>query len=454
MFTQLRIRNFKAWQDTGEIRLAPLTVFFGTNSSGKSSLLQFLLMLKQTVQSTDYKRVLHLGDPHSLVDLGSWRDVVFRHEEQRTLGFEFSWESSPLFIGEKEPKRRFEAEIAVSGNAPATLCVKSFKYHVQLPAAKGFSLGIERNDGGLYRPSSGGDAVLHPDRQDWQLPAPSRFYGFPLEMRGVADNIQINDTMYKLQRQLESVSYLGPMRQRPARWYSWSEAAPEDVGPEGQQAVAALLAARERQIILGDPASGKGESIFEKNIAIWLKEMGLLNAFKVRKIDESRKLYEISVQAAGTEDVVNLADVGFGVSQVLPVLVQLLYPEPRSTLLFEQPEIHLHPKAQSVLADVFIDALYAVEGIEPRGVQLLVETHSEHFLRRLQRRVAEERLKPEDVALYFCKPGPEGSTLEQLKLDKYGNITNWPENFFGDEVGDLFAMTDAAMKRQLAQEGE
>ncbi|MFY0576768.1 AAA family ATPase [Cystobacter fuscus] len=69
MLTQLRIRNFKAWQDTGNIRLAPLTVFFGTNSSGKTSLLQFLLMLKQTVQSPDRRRVLHFGDKHSLVNL-------------------------------------------------------------------------------------------------------------------------------------------------------------------------------------------------------------------------------------------------------------------------------------------------------------------------------------------------------------------------------------------------
>jgi predicted ATPase len=91
MLTKLNIRNFKAWRDTGEIRLAPITVFFGTNSSGKSSLLQLLLMLKQTAESPDRRRVLHPGDFNTPVELGTYRDLVFEHDIGNRISFRLEW---------------------------------------------------------------------------------------------------------------------------------------------------------------------------------------------------------------------------------------------------------------------------------------------------------------------------------------------------------------------------
>lgn len=86
----------------------------------------------------------------------------------------------------------------------------------------------------------------------------------------------------------------------------------------------------------------------------------------------------------------DLPDVGFGISQVLPVLVQCFYAPEGSIILIEQPEIHLHPNAQSTLADVMIDVINSKENGTDRDIQLVIETHSEHFLRRLQRRIAED----------------------------------------------------------------
>jgi predicted ATPase len=144
-----------------------------------------------------------------------------------------------------------------------------------------------------------------------------------------------------------------------------------------------------------------------------------------------------------------ITDVGFGVSQVLPVLVQSYYARPHSTVIFEQPEIHLHPRVQADLADVFIDAARYGQ------VQFIVESHSEHFLRRLQRRVAEATtITNDDVALYTCDVEAARSTIQELKVDDYGNITNWPKDFFGDEMGELAAMTLAGLKRQEARESD
>jgi predicted ATPase len=91
MLTSLKAERFKSWQDTGEIRFAPLTTFFGTNSSGKTSLLQLLLMFKQTVESTDRSQILHFGDRRSLVELGTYTDVIHRHEPDGELKWEMGW---------------------------------------------------------------------------------------------------------------------------------------------------------------------------------------------------------------------------------------------------------------------------------------------------------------------------------------------------------------------------
>jgi predicted ATPase len=147
---------------------------------------------------------------------------------------------------------------------------------------------------------------------------------------------------------------------------------------------------------------------------------------------------------------VALPDVGFGVSQVLPALVQAFYYAPGSTVWMEQPEIHLHPQVQAELADVFISAIHAYEDGQPRNVQLIIETHSEHLLNRLQRRIAEGELRADEVAIYFAKSTDAEATLETLQVDEFGEITNWPRDFFGDEMADIVARTEAAARRRLA----
>jgi predicted ATPase len=130
------------------------------------------------------------------------------------------------------------------------------------------------------------------------------------------------------------------------------------------------------------------------------------------------------------------------------VIVQCFYAAPHTTILLEQPEIHLHPRVQAELADLFIEAIQSRENGKDRSIQLIVESHSEHLLRRLQRRVAEGAVKPEEVALYFCEAGPQGAKLRPLEVNLFGDIENWPDDFFGDEIGELAARMDAAAKRE------
>jgi predicted ATPase len=219
-----------------------------------------------------------------------------------------------------------------------------------------------------------------------------------------------------------------------------------DVGQKGEQAIPALLAARAENLKSGRGVGRRRRyKPIEQRIAEWLKTMGLVDSFTLQPLAANRKEYEIRVKRSPSSAEVALTDVGFGVSQVLPVLVLCYFVPEHSTLLLEQPEIHLHPSVQADLADVFIDV------VTNRNVQIVLESHSEHLLRRLQRRVAEERMDADQTALYFCTMSEGTSRLHPLQLDVFGNILNWPDGFFGDEIADLAAMTEAAASRRMAQ---
>ncbi len=127
--------------------------------------------------------------------------------------------------------------------------------------------------------------------------------------------------------------------------------------------------------------------------------------------------------------------------------MQSFYTAPHSTVVIEQPELHLHPRVQAYLANLFTEAILARQDGEDRNVQFLIESHSEHFVYRLQRLIAEEVLKPDQVALYFCQAGHSGSRIEPLKLDEFGDISNWPDEFFGEEMEDVRLRLKAAADR-------
>ena len=189
---------------------------------------------------------------------------------------------------------------------------------------------------------------------------------------------------------------------------------------------------------------------FEAVIGTALKKMGLIEEYRINRI-ENRQDYEVKVKIKGSSEYVSLPDVGFGVSQVLPVIVQLFYAPSGSVIFIEQPEIHLHPKAQTLLADVIIDAVNMRENSEDRKIQVIIETHSEYLLRRLQMRISDETMKSEDLRAYFAHNKTSGSVLEELKVDTYGNILNWPEGFFGDMEKDMYDQAMNAMNRRIEE---
>lgn len=215
------------------------------------------------------------------------------------------------------------------------------------------------------------------------------------------------------------------------------------MGRRGELVIDALLFSRERgEKIYRERGREKKKITVEEYVAYWLKELELISEFRVEQISRGGNLYQVKLKISARGPEVLITDVGFGVSQILPVITLCYYVPPGSTLLIEQPEIHLHPKVQAGLADVFIDA------IEKKNIQIILESHSEHLLRRLQRRIAEEKFADRSAVLYFCERINGESTLKKLDLDSFGKIRNWPKGFFGDEMTELAAMSEAVIKRK------
>ena len=458
MLTSLRIKNFKAWRDTGPIRLAPLTVIFGANSAGKSSLGHLLLGLKQTALSTDRKRALHLGDTTSLIDLGTFADCLNGHDLSKTLDFELGW-SLPKSMDVKDPMdstQRFtgnQINLAVRLSAGKTGQPEVTTLNYALRNAEGVVLDValSRGDDRKFSLQSVKYQFKMADGRKWPLDEPEKFYRVSdLSIARFKNAGFLTDFALATENLLGSIAYLGPLRNHPQRTYQWSGDTPEGVGQTGEATVAAILAAQHEGRML-NRGPKKARQAFTPFIAGWLKDLGVIHSFLVKPVAEGRKEYEVLVKTHAGALEVKITDVGFGVSQVLPALVQAFYCPPHSTVWMEQPEIHLHPQVQAELADVFISAIKAREHGKERDVQLIIESHSEHLLNRLQRRIAEGALAPDDVAIYFCRRSGSSTELEPLRVNMFGEIENWPENFFGDEMADISARTLAAMGAKKRQ---
>lgn len=447
MLSELRFTNFKSWSRIN-MKCGLITGVFGTNSSGKTSVIQFLLLMRQTKDATD--RAISLELNGNLVQLGTIKDAIHRHDETQLIEFtlEFALNSE---LSLNDPSRKKNTLVAKSRvlSFSATIGV-----HKEAPVAQRLSYQLDRllfelaprNEDKLQyelrvTPIEGRTsdfAFVRTQGRPWQLPGPIKTYAFPDQARTYFQNAGfLADIEAAYEAALNGLFYLGPLREFPKRDYLWARSRPTDVGQRGEKVIDAILAATQAGETRNLKNKGR-KMVFQEIIAFWLREMGLIDSFTVVEIAPGSNRWQAKVRTRAGASEVLLTDVGFGVSQVLPVVTLLQYVPEGSTVILEQPEIHLHPLAQAGLADVIIQAA------THRRVQIILESHSEHLLLRLQRRIAEEQLASKDVNLYFCDAPGGVSTLTPLELDLFGNIRNWPDKFMGDAFNEVAA---AELKR-------
>jgi predicted ATPase len=442
-----RLTRFRGFEDTNWIELRPLTLFFGHNSSGKSSLLAGLLMLRQSVlnpdRSTPFVFTSDLG-----VDLGSYEDLVFghRYDPRHPLSVSLRLRLDEPFVGWALPTREILLRLEISYDKPRKVTYLS-------------KIDIFRTDGGKLLEVTRQYLRRRP-RAEWRLKSdllsPTDLprsdeitweHFLPLPMAGSGAYKSFSELCQLVAQQVEAdfrrIAYIGALRTEPERVYYFTGESVAEVGRRGENTFK-LLAAVQYQ---------RKQDELDRRLNWWLKLLGYRLDVRVFR---NSPLLQIGVRDEDGQregQVYNLKDVGFGLSQVLPVLVQCYAGDTHRTILLEQPELHLHPRAQADLGDLLIDAL-------SEGHRFLIETHSEHLLLRLRRRIAETTVKPsseverklqhDQLGVYFVERQDNRSVVSAVEVNELGQTPDPPKGFvrfFSDDYEEVMAISEAIAGR-------
>jgi predicted ATPase len=253
-----------------------------------------------------------------------------------------------------------------------------------------------------------------------------------------------------------SLKYLGPLRDAPKPLYPLAPAAdPYDVGLRGEHTAFILELHKNKKIRYIPSTNFKDSAIdrktvtrtLEAGVIDWLQYLGV--ASSVKSQDRGKLGHELKVGLSNSASTYDLTHVGVGVSQVLPILVMCLLADTDSTLVFEQPELHLHPKVQTLLGDFFLSMALC-------NKQCIVETHSEYFIDRLRFRIAAATPEKElntQTKIYFVEKPSQASAFREVVINQYGAISDWPEGFFDQSQQQAEEILRAAAMKRKASRG-
>jgi predicted ATPase len=506
MLKKIQINNFKPFSQTDSVRMAPITLIYGPNSAGKSSIIQSLIMMTQTINGQKSKVNSDLITKGSLVDLGNYASIIHRHDTDKTLSFEYEFSQAQT---DRKRSEEFAEIIKIamnfeSGNKKKisfpslseysfTARLKTGDINVQvsrsskgsfshgnidgydekedLAAADLFEFGQETdfemlnyyatsrmNPRGMLSSKNlnknfstnlknmnfiKGEGTFYSRMSPPFLPtnvANSRKvrenllkerdekYFF---QRGVED--LLNRCDHKLRRELSKIVYLAPLRSYPSRYYFMEGMTNDYVGSKGEDVVPILFQSQ----------SSVGErSLLIKKLNQCCKDFGIPYTFEVsnkgNQITGDVIVFTLKDTRTGVK--VGPSDVGFGIGQLLPILVQGMILSENSSgpssriICVEQPEIHLHPRLQASMADFFINTAG-----KNHGIQWILETHSEALITRLQRRIREKKIASNDISILYINPlGKKGSSIQELRLDDDGEFIDiWPDGFFVETFNDM-----------------
>lgn len=430
--TRFGLRNFKAFRYLEDIEIRPLTVLVGANSTGKSSILQSLLLLKQTSLAGRGEGALKFGG--ELVQLGNFSTVISDFDTSRDLEYRFTFETvSPPLL---------RAEFAL---------VFGLVDHPDVPTIKELSLSSTTGNNAVRLRVRGNIIEEYtpegPQAEQRVADAGARVFfnrfwpdSFQPGKYDVAFPYLVSLPVLFVRELLEErLEYLGPVRADPRPFYPVTEE--PDIGPRGEGTIPYLLRHQRDAVHYRlSHAEAPREATLLEALNDWLRALDITPHLTIDPLESIAFTAAIRSPAVKSR-AVNLAQVGFGISQILPVLVMGLKGPDDAFLLYEQPEIHLHPRLQAGLADFFLASARS-------GKTILLETHSDHLVNRLRRRIAEDETGELSklVQILFVHAGTEddpGSYIEPLTIDETGTVLNAPPDFFPEAADEAFALLAA-----------
>lgn len=505
------VQNFKSLRDIDNLEMKPITILCGTNSCGKSSFLDSILVLKQTINNLNSNSNLALNGEY--VRLGNYTNVVFKQDIDTNISFRLSYESQHGkgieslidFISdddeEIEEDKRGNIELEVTfGNSstkdnklvaqPDVVFFKAVFHHsrgksyVELSSVDNELYMLSFN---IFKPFRTEEIKKKKIKDRWKKTMVEvrnvTFKGFLIEPSSLYDQLQRksrysgntntlsektiteNSIVYQFIMAMNSsiinmfntIHYIGPLREAPSRRYVYDEVI-SDIGAKGENA--AFLFQTEKDVlknelfVFDDSFDGfqplETSTLYEA-VDYWMKYMGI-HSFNT---STNQEIIRVSLSDSNTNSIsVNIADVGFGISQVFPIVLEGIRMDKGDTLILEQPEIHLHPKLQMQMADYLLAMAIS-------GRNFVIETHSDHIINRFIRRMVEdEQLQLTDlVQIYFVTPTENGANFEPIMIDDTKGLINWPEGFFDQAADEQEMIIRAGLKkrkkkRQLIKENK
>ena len=378
MITSITLEDFKCFEAL-ELPCAPLTVLTGYNAAGKSTTLQALLLLAQGLRAASHDERLPLnGD---LVTLGSGGDVI-RHGA--------AGKSLRLGAGNPQENITWTLEHRPELSARGLLALESVEYV---------------RDGDVNRPTRGIRLAIGRSKS-------------PL-VSALRDTVFIG-----VGRAVESETC--PVPRTPSR-------PPGDVGVNGEYAAYWYLEYADEEVAVARRHPDDDRETVRAQVNAWLGEQfpnARVNADRLTADSPIRLTFGSSRSIRS----VRPANVGYGLSYAFPILVALLTAPPGSIIVVDSAEAHLHPRAQSAIGRL----LGRVAGA---GLQIFVETHSDHLLNGVRLAVRDGLLEPEDAALHFFGPGGDVGRVLTVAVDRTGAVSDWPEGFFDQAERDLAVLS-------------
>lgn len=382
MITRIDLRHFKCFE-TLKLPLQRLTLLAGLNASGKSSVLQALVLLHQTVRDQEWSERLLLNG--SALQLGAVRDVVDH----------------------------------VSGGRELTLSVEDDDAGLVAWDLRGeqgaMSLGIRQVR------VRGGDAA------QWRPDEPQRLHHL------LPESVAGSPGGDSLIRRLRGLTWLAAERLGPRDVYVLADRGLSLVGEGGENAASVLYSRADDTVAIPLLVEEAPPTLLRQAEA----HMGeFFVGFEMDLSPVTRaNAVTLGVRTSRDTDFHRPVHTGFGITQVLPIVVAVLARKPDDLVLIENPEVHLHPAGQSRMGGFLADAASA-------GVQVVIESHSDHVLNGIRRAVKQGRIEPDMVALYFFRPRHEAEAtgvaqVESPSIDADGNIADWPTGFFDQLDHDM-----------------
>ncbi len=481
MLHRIQLADFKAFADPQVAHLAPLTLIYGPNSGGKSSVLQSLLFLQQ---STFAARPVFRGGQ---VDLGSFESAVHGHRQDRLIVVGVGFSSQPSDSNPSDLEIDSLQNVNVSFAGGDDVAVSGVQYGLGDPteivemvrqppdaspqgatrgnghfkfASQDSAVALGKLIASWQDPQDGerlDQRVLHAylthkgfgtgdSRVDHLLPAEidnpwdeylllqtlmgSELLDEPPRLpRRLPGLFMLRELVRNFEDTLKGVIHLGALRARPERRYEGFDWKAQD--STGLSSLSTLWRDKLSERVI-------------KRVNDWLAQSGVRYTMDVRRVRDIVAGDSGVVVARDGSLELALTDVGFGISQVLPLLTAAATES--GTILVEQPEIHLHPRMQGHVADVMLESAGLFRNRQTLSIdwqptpQWIVETHSEAICARVQRRIREGAVSSDDVSIIYVQPTGEGSLILQLKLDDHGNfIDEWPDGFFDETFKDFMA---------------